>query len=520
MRVYTYARYSTDRQTEASIVDQQRRCHEYATSRGWRIAADFIDEGISGAAMGNRPGFQQAMVALQAGSVLLVADLTRLSRSQELAPLLDRLRFRGVRVVGVLDGFDSDSPQARMQAGLSGLMSDELRASIRVRTHSALQMRANAGRPTGGKVYGYDRAGQVIDAEAAIVREIFERTVAGDPMRVITNDLNARGIPSPGARWNRTERRHDGRWLMSALNAMLQNERYIGRVVWNRSVWVKDPDTGKRVRRGRPESEWTLTECPALVSAETWEKVQRRMQERATGDRRGHGVRRYLLSGLLICEHCGGRFVATGKDGSHYICSTHTQGGDAACPVGTCISRRIAESIVLEPVRRELLGPEAVERACELIRGWVRSESVQITEGASPELEAIATEIADLEALIQARPARAGTLRQVIEELRAREANLKRGARRQAQAKLAGQIPAEEAYRAAVAEMATTLESSNVEGARAALRSLIGTISVFEDAGKLYGRLGVDPMPLYRRDPAVFGGMVAGAGFEPATFGL
>ena len=122
MRVYSYARYSTDRQTEASIVDQQRRCHQYAESHCWQIAADFTDEGISGAALGNRPGFQRAMSAVQAGDVLLVADLTRLSRSQELAPLLDRLRFRGVRVIGVLDGFESDSPQARMQAGLSGLM--------------------------------------------------------------------------------------------------------------------------------------------------------------------------------------------------------------------------------------------------------------------------------------------------------------------------------------------------------------------------------------------------------------
>jgi hypothetical protein len=130
------------------------------------------------------------------------------------------------------------------------------------------------------------------------------------------------------------------------------------------------------------------------------------------------------------------------------------------------------------------------------------------------ELEAIATEIADLEALIEDRPARAGTLRQVVEELRTREGNLKRGARRQAQAKLAGQIPAEETYRAAVAEMVTTLESSNVEAARAALRSLIGTISVCEDAGKLYGRLGVDPMPLYRRNATTFGGMVAGSRFD------
>jgi site-specific DNA recombinase len=204
---------------------------------------------------------------VEAGDVLLVADLTRLSRSQELAPLLDRLRFRGVRVIGVLDGFDSDSPQARMQAGLSGLMSDELRAGIRARTHSALKMRAENNRSTGGKLYGYDNGGNVIEAEGAIVREIFERTAAGESMRTIANDLNARDVPSPGAKWNRSERRHDGRWLVSVLNAMLQNERYIGRLVWSKSQWVKDPDTGKRIRRDRPESEWTVTECPALVEA-------------------------------------------------------------------------------------------------------------------------------------------------------------------------------------------------------------------------------------------------------------
>jgi site-specific DNA recombinase len=70
MRIYTYARYSTDRQTEASIVDQQRRCHQYADSCGWIATTDFKDEGISRAALGNRPGFQRAMSVVQAGDVL------------------------------------------------------------------------------------------------------------------------------------------------------------------------------------------------------------------------------------------------------------------------------------------------------------------------------------------------------------------------------------------------------------------------------------------------------------------
>jgi hypothetical protein len=172
----------------------------------------------------------------------------------------------------------------------------------------------------------------------------------------------------------------------------------------------------------------------------------------------------------------------------------------------------LAEDIVLEPVQRELLAPEAVEHACELMRSWARNESIQIAEGTNPELEAIAAEIADLEVLIEARAARAATLRPVIEDLRARQANLQRGARRQAHAKLAAEIPAEQAYRAAVAEMAATLEGANIEAARAALRSLVGTIPVFEDTGKLYGRIAFDPTPLFRsRNPRAFGGLVAGA---------
>jgi site-specific DNA recombinase len=498
MWIYTYARYSTDRQTEASIVDQQRRCHQYAGSRGWMVTTDFKDEGISGAALGNRPGFQRAMSAVQAGDILLVVDLTRLSRSQELAPLLDRLRFRGVRVIGVLDGFDSDSPQARMQAGLSGLMSDELRASIRARTHSALQMRAQSNRSTGGKVYGYDSAGEVIDAEAEIVRQIFERTAYGESMRTIANDLNASGVPSPGAMWKRSERRRDGRWLISTLNAMLQNERYVGRLVWNKSQWVKDPDSGRRVRRERPESEWTTTECPALVDAAIWDKVQVRMRERATGHKARSGVRRYLLSGLLICDRCGCPMVIRGTDGSHYGCSTYMYGGEAACSMSLHLRRKVAEQVVLGPVQSELLAPEAVERFCELIRGWARSESAHVEQGTDPSIASIDVEIGDLEALIEARPARAATMRPLIEELHAKKTSLRRAARRKAQSNDVADLPAADAYRAAIADLSATLTGSNVEAARSALRGLVGNVSVFAEGKKLYGRIGLNPAQLLR----------------------
>jgi hypothetical protein len=61
------------------------------------------------------------------------------------------------------------------------------------------------------------------------------------------------------------------------------------------------------------------------------------------------------------------------------------------------------------------------------------------------------------------------------------------------------ELLAEEVYRAAVADMAAVLEGTNVEAARAAVRSLTGNIPVFERNGKLYGRLTVDAAPLFSR---------------------
>ncbi len=56
-------------------------------------------------------------------------------------------------------------------------------------------------------------------------------------------------------------------------------ELYAGRIVWNRSRFVKQPGTNKRLRRDRPESEWPVTEQPELriIDAALWDRVQARL---------------------------------------------------------------------------------------------------------------------------------------------------------------------------------------------------------------------------------------------------
>lgn len=502
MRTYTYSRFSTDRQTEASIVDQQRVAHAFAAHRGWSIAADFIDEGISGAATGNRPGLRCLLETVETGDVIIIADLTRLSRSQELAPMLDRLRFKRVRVLGVLDSFDSDAPHARMQAGLSGIMSDEMRANIRARVHVALETRARCARPTGGRAYGYDNAGEPSEPEASLIVEIFQRYANGEGMHSIVTDLNARGIASPGAEWDRKKRRRDGRWLVSALHAILTNERYVGRVVWNRSAWIKDPDSGKRTRRERPQSEWIVNKGPALIDVETWRLTSVRLKERAVvyGGARGGGPR-YLLSGILCCQICGARMIVSGNKGSTYYCATHRQGGHTACAMAIGVRRELAEEIILRPVRGELFSPAAISRAAGLIRQWHRQDRARSAQAPSPDLVKVDAAIADIEALIAQDASRGEILGVALEAQHQRRAALQRQAWRQA-ASMGDdeEVPAERAYRAYVERMGELLDSQNVAGARDVLRSVLEDVPVWphESGRHLMARVGLNPVPLLR----------------------
>ena len=213
------------------------------------MAERFADEGISGAAVGNRPGvlkLQEAAFAHRVDAVL-VTDLSRLSRSTgDLSKMIDRLVAKGIRVVGVQDGYDSSRRGHKLQAGLSGIIGEAFREMVKDRTYAALETRAKEKKATGGRAYGY-RDGKVDKGEAYIIQEIFGRFADGASCRTIAADLNARRIPSPGSSWSRKVRRAGG-WMGSGVRVMLQNERYRGAIHWNTSEWRKDPDTGKRRR--------------------------------------------------------------------------------------------------------------------------------------------------------------------------------------------------------------------------------------------------------------------------------
>ena len=144
--------------------------------------------------------------------------------------------------------------------------------------------------------------------------------------------------------------------------------------MWNRLRYVKDPDTGKRVSRPNPPSEWVTTAVPELriVDDELWNQVKARQVEMrrvaSNGDpKQFNRARRprYLFSGLTKCAECGGGYVMYWRD--RLACFGARSRG--MCANRLTISRQEVEKRVLVAVRDKLMRRDLFEDFC---REYVR----------------------------------------------------------------------------------------------------------------------------------------------------
>lgn len=279
------------------------------------------------------------------------------------------------------------------------------------KTHRGLRGRVEDGKSAGGLCYGYSvvktlNAGTVTTGEreiepdeARIVERIFRDFIAGVSPKQIAKNLNREGIAGP----------FGGAWSPSTIygsskrgTGILNNELYAGRLVWNRLRYVKNPDTGKRVSRLNPETEWMRREAPQLriVSDELWDGAKHRQENgrkaiRSAGNPVGARRPQYLFSGLTKCGVCRAGFIMTGR---------HRLGCFGARDQGRCdnhltIRRDEVEARVLKALQEKLLNQELFAEFCdEFTREMnrLRMERRASLSSAKREVERIGTRIKKL----------------------------------------------------------------------------------------------------------------------------
>lgn len=372
-RVAIYARYSSDMQTEASIEDQVRLAELHCKRQGLTVVKTYSDAAISGASM-MRPGIQHLMqdAAAKKFDMVIAEALDRLSRDQEdIAAIYKRLQFVGVRIFTLGEGEINT-----MHIGLKGTMNAMFLADLAKKTHRGLSGRIEKGKSAGGKAYGYDVVKQfdangeaikgdrtINQDQAVIVRRIFEQYLSGKSAKKIAHQLNKEGIPGPsGKNWGATTINGNRERGLGILN----NELYIGRLIWNRMTYPKNPHTGKRVSRLNPESEWLCKEVPELriVPQELWDAVKEKQGEIRKFNKKANHVQarpKYLFSYLLKCGCCGNGFSKISK--TQYGCSTARNKG--TCDNRLTVSQKILEQSILGALKNHLMDPELCKVFCD-----------------------------------------------------------------------------------------------------------------------------------------------------------
>ncbi len=561
-RAVLYARYSSDSQRDASIEDQLRLCRLHAERQGWTVADSYSDRAISGASL-LRPGIQELIQDAGRGrfDIVLAEAMDRLSRDQEdIAGLFKRLTFAGVRIVTLSEGDVS-----HLHVGLKGTMNALFLKDLADKTRRGLRGRVQDGKSGGGIAYGYravrqlDGQGElqrgdreVIEAEAAIVRRIFREFATGEGPRAIAKRLNTEGVPGPGgALWIDTAIRGH----LKRGTGLVNNELYVGRLVWNRQRFLKDPGTGRRVARLNPEAEWIVSDVPHLriVDDELWAAVKARQGEIATqyanvttAVRAAHAAKllngahrpRSLLSGLVFCGCCGGPYTLRGQD--RFTCSAHVTNG--SCANSRSIARSELEDRALAGLKDRLMAPEA---AAEAMRAYAeeinRLNRTRRASGAGhrTELARIGRTLKSMLQVIEDGGYTRG-MTDRMRDLEAREDELKA-----LLAEDAADVPdlhpgVAEVYRRKVERLAEALNAREDRAeAATALRALIEKIvltpgpSRGEIHATLHGELGQVLSWTAAREgrsrpqntaglgaPGVSVSVGAGTGFEPVTFRL
>jgi site-specific DNA recombinase len=343
-----YARISEDQVGDGhGVANQLDDEAAHAARHGIEITATYSDNDISATYGKHRPGYSAMMEAAAHGEfdVILVFHTSRLWRNRkERAEGIEILKDAGVSVEAVKGpSLDMSTAYGRGMAGLLGefdTMETEIKSE---RQQLAAQGRAKAGKPPlGTRLTGYTTNGEVIEAEAAIAREIFARLYAGDSLHGIAVWLNETGVST----------RRGKQWGPSSVRDILTNPRYCGRIYYNRH---KDGTAG----------DWAPAVSPAIVQEHVFDAINAQLADPRRRKHEGTD-RKHLGAGLYYCPN--GHPVRSHGTPTRYRCAQGCVTRSAA-PVDQAVTAliraRLAKPDVTQLVTKPT-GKEATGAAAEL----------------------------------------------------------------------------------------------------------------------------------------------------------
>ncbi len=433
------------------------------------------------------------------------------------------------------------------------MINDVFLDDLREKTIRGLTGQALKGYVCGGRVYGYKNV-PIFDAsktdphgrplitavtreidpeQAKWVKQIFEWYAEGNSPRWIVKKLNEMSIPSPrGKNWSYNSvyaNKEKG-------SGILSNQLYVGEMIWNRTQWIKDPDTGVKKRFERPESEWIVKDMPELriIDQNLWDAVKARqakttqasakIRERLHANARTGAGPKYLFSGLLQCGECGGNFIII--NAKSYGCANRRNKGEYICSNKVTVPRSIVEDRLLHGIKNDLFDDESVEVFKKETTQFLREEQLKQKPDHDADRKRLAVVEREIDQMISAikNGLVSDTLKSELEaaEKEKNELLSRLQINTKALDKIVSFLPdATSRFERLVSALDKSLQSE-VNKARYQLKKLLGgSVKLYpQPEGYLEAELAGDFAGLMNLANNGKLSLVAGRGFEPLTFGL
>lgn len=276
---------------------QLEDCRKLAADRGWIVGDEYVDNDVSAFKTRRRPEYERMLADLEAGDrdAVIVYNADRLTRRPiELEEFVTLCQRAGVQQVATVTadieiGNDDGLFMARVLAAVAA--KESARKSERIR-RKALQL-AEQGMPHGGsnRPFGYEEDRITIrESEAAIIRQLAARFLAGESLRSLCAWLDAEGVKTV----------RGGGWRTTSLKQMLISARIAGLRGHNGSIVA--------------DAVWE----PIITPAQRLQILGKLASRKVSGRRT---PRRYVLSGMLKCGRCGNTLYSASREASRrYVC--------------------------------------------------------------------------------------------------------------------------------------------------------------------------------------------------------
>ena len=366
-RVVAYCRVSTDSEEQLTSYQNQMRVYTemIAANKEWEFAGLYADEGISGTRADKRPEFQRMIRDCQNGKIdyIITKSVSRFARNTvECLEYVRSLKAQGIGIFFEEQNIDTLKNESELYLVIYAGFAQSESESISKHITWTYRKKFEEGKVSFqyknflGYRKGADSQPEIVPEEAAIVERIYEMFLAGQPVKMIAQTLQAEKIEIPGKNLS---------FSKNMIMNILRNEKYCGDCILQKTVTVDCISKTRKVNQGEAPMYIVENNHPAIISREVFNRAQeeliRRQALQAKSDKTSITATgkysKYALTEVLQCAECGSRYrrvtwTAHGRKKIVWRCISRLDYGTKHCKDSITVEEEALHGAVVRALNR------------------------------------------------------------------------------------------------------------------------------------------------------------------------